>query len=175
MNRLLLVLGFLLGLTGYAFGQGASVTLNCPTGTTPAWAPCSTTYPLAVNTTPSTPPTSGGLTNYFIQPAASDNHANIKNGAGVVYHVSATNNSATINYLRLYNAATGFNGCGSATNLVAQWAIPASTSGAGIVVPISPYGITFSTGISICVTSGYATNDTTNATASAMSVNVGYN
>jgi hypothetical protein len=36
------------------------------------------------------------------------------------------------------------------------------------------YGMPFATGISICVTSGYATNDTTNATASAMSVNVGY-
>ena len=121
------------------------------------------------------PKTSGGLTMYFVQPGASDNHANIKNGAGQVYHISATNNSATVNYLRLYNAATGFNGCNSATNLVGQWAIPASTSGAGIVVADFGAGIAFSTGISICVSSGYATTDTTNATASAMSVNIGYN
>lgn len=119
------------------------------------------------------PGTAGGLSWYFVQPTASDNHVNIKNGAGQVYHVAATNNSATINYLRLYNAASGFNGCNSATNLVAQWAVPASTSGAGFVADIAQ-GITFATGISICVTSGYATNDTTNATASAMSVNVGY-
>ena len=117
--------------------------------------------------------TSGGLTAYFVQPTASDNHANIKNGAGQVYKVSVTNNSATVNYLRLYNAASGFNGCNSATNLMYQMAIPASTSGAGYSDSWE-FGMAFSTGISICVTSGYATNDTTNATASAMSVNVGY-
>ena len=119
------------------------------------------------------PATSGGLTWFLLQPAASDNHANIKNGAGQVYHIAVTNNSATMNYLRLYNAATGFNGCNSATNLVLQMLIPAATGGAGIIEDIG-MGIPFSTGISICVTSGYGTTDTTNATASAMSVNIGY-
>lgn len=120
----------------------------------------------------------GGATAYFVQPTASDNHANIKNGAGTVYSVTATNNSQTINYLRLYNAATGFNGCNSATNLVTQMMIPAgpaSAVGAGIAMTFGATGINFSTGISICVTSGYGTNDTTNATASAMSVTVSYN
>ncbi len=120
------------------------------------------------------PATSGGLTNYFVQPTAGDNHVVIKAGAGQVYSITATNNSATINYIRLYNATTGFNGCNSATNLVGQWLVPASTSGAGIVYALTQ-GIAFATGISICVTSGYATTDTTNATASAMSVNVAYN
>lgn len=129
------------------------------------------------NTTPwlvqAQPGTSGGLSWYNVEPAASDNHANIKNGAGVVYHVAVTNNSATVNYLRLYNAATGFNGCNSATNLIFSMIIPASTSGAGFVEDIA-MGITFSTGISICVTSGYGQTNTTNATASAIEVNVGY-
>ena len=119
------------------------------------------------------PTTAGGLSVYFVQPTASDNHANIKNGAGQVYKISVTNNSATVNYIRLYNAASGFNGCNSATNLVYQMAVPASTSGNGYSDSWE-LGMAFSTGISICVTSGYATNDTTNATASAMSVNVGY-
>lgn len=126
----------------------------------------------AVNDQP-TPVTSGGLTTFFLQPAASDNHTNVKNGAGQVYHVAVTNNSATINYLRFYNAASGFNGCNSATNLVYQLAIPANTSGAGFVEDIA-MGLVFSTGISICVTSGYATTDTTNATATAMSLLIGY-
>lgn len=120
-----------------------------------------------------TPAASGALTTFFLQPTASDNHANIKNGAGTVYHIRATNNSATINYLRLYNAATGFNGCNSATNLVTQIAVPASTSGAGFVDD-NAIGDAYSTGISICVTSGYATTDTTNATASAMSITISY-
>ena len=118
--------------------------------------------------------TSGGLTTLFFQPAASDNHTNLKNGAGQVYWVLAENNSATVNYLRFYNAASGFNGCNSATNLVTQIQIPANTAVGGINIQL-PYGIPFSTGISYCVTSGYATNDTTNATATAMSITIGYN
>ena len=126
----------------------------------------------AVNAQP-LPATTGGLSNYFVQPTASDNHVVIKAGAGQVYKIMVTNNSATVNYLRLYNATTGFNGCNSATNIVYQVAIPASTTVGGIS-DSWPLGMAFSTGISICVTSGYATTDTTNATASAMSVNVGY-
>lgn len=119
------------------------------------------------------PTTAGGLSTYFVQPTAGDNAANIKNGAGQVYKVSVTNNQATINYLRLYDAGSGFAGCNSATNLKYQMAIPGSTSGAGYSDSWD-MGMAFSTGISICVTSGYATNSTTAATASAMSVNVGY-
>lgn len=118
--------------------------------------------------------TAGGPTPFFLQPAASDNHTVVKAGAGQVYYVVVTNNSATVNYLRFYNATTGFNGCNSATNHVSQIAIPASTSVGGISVPFQ-YGLPFATGISICVTSGYALTDTTNATASAMSLTIGYN
>lgn len=135
-----------------------------------AGAPVSVTNPVFAALAPTT---SGGLSNYNIQPAASDNHAVIKAGAGQVYKIEAFNNSATVNYVRLYNATTGFNGCNSATNLVWQGIIPASTSGAGLSASWMP-GIAFATGISICVTSGYAQNDTTNATASALIVNVGY-
>lgn len=117
--------------------------------------------------------TSGGLSVYFVQPAASTNAATIKAGAGQVYKIDVTNNSATVNYIRLYDATTGFNGCNSATGLKWQMAIPASTTGAGFSSSWD-VGMAFATGISICVTSGYATNDTTNATASALSVNVGY-
>lgn len=131
------------------------------------------TTPGTTNAVQPIPGTAGGLSAYFVQPAASDNHVVIKAGAGQVYHISVTNISAVVNYLRLYNATTGFNGCNSATNLVGQWAIPANTSGGGFTVNFL-HGVAFATGISICVTSGYATTDTTNATASAMSVNVGY-
>jgi len=118
--------------------------------------------------------TAGGYSTFFLQPAASDNHATVKNGSGQVYHITAQNNSATINYLRLYNAGTGFNGCNSATNLVMQVQIPASTS-VGSFDASYTAGVPFGSGISICVTSGYATNDTTNATATAMSVTILYN
>ena len=130
------------------------------------------TNPFAINAP--LPTSTGGLTTYFLQPIAGDNHTNIKNGAGQVYWVIAENNSATVNYLRFYNVATGFNGCNSATGLVSQIQIPASTSVGGVNITL-PFGIAFSTGISICVTSGYATTDTTNATATAISLTIGYN
>lgn len=117
--------------------------------------------------------TTGGVSVYNVQPGASDNHANIKNGAGQVYKISVTNNSANVNYIRLYDAGTGFNGCNSATGIKYSNAIPASTSIGGILDQWD-VGMSFSTGISICVSSGYAQTDTTAATASAMNVNIGY-
>ena len=121
----------------------------------------------------SAPVTTGGLSTYFVQPTASDNHVVIKNGAGQVYYVMVFNNSATVNYVRLYDAGTGFNGCNSATGLITQMQVPASVSVGGAMIPIDA-GASFATGISICITSGYATTDVTNATASAMSITVGY-
>ena len=126
----------------------------------------------AVQATP-TVATTGGPSSFFVQPAASDNHTVIKNGAGQVYQVLVFNNSATVNYLRFYDAGTGFNGCNSATGIISQIQIPAATSVGGVSIPFG-FGMVFATGISICVTSGYATNDTTNATASAMSLTVLY-
>ena len=155
-----------------AAGSGAATNLVTVQGNASGTA-IPTTVSGTVATT-SAPSTSGGLSLYFVQPTASDNHANIKNGAGQVYKISITNNSATINYVRLYNAGTGFNGCNSATNIVYENAIPASSTTSGALLDFYPNGIAFATGISICVTSGYAQTDTTNATASAMNVNIGY-
>lgn len=149
--------------------QGTSTNITAVGGNA-----VTTTVPVSgtVSANPA-PATTGGLSVYNVQPTASDNHAVIKAGAGQVYSVEAYNNSTTVNYLRLYNATTGFNGCNSATNLVGQWIIPASATGAGVAKSYD-MGIAFATGISICVTSGYAQTDTTNATASALIVNIGY-
>jgi hypothetical protein len=116
------------------------------------------------------PTTSGGLSVYFLQPTASTNSNNIKNAAGQVYKIDVFNNSATVHYIRLYNTATTGT-CNSATNLVWQGIIPASTSGAGLSSSWD-LGMAFSSGVALCVTSGY--DGTGNATASALIVNVGY-
>lgn len=131
------------------------------------------TTPGTTNAVQQVPGTSGGLTVTTFEPGASDNHTNLKNGAGQVYSITAFNNSATINYLRLYNAASGFNGCNSATNLVAVYQIPGNTSGAGFIL-YNGIGIPFSTGISYCVVSAYGQSTTTSATASAIDINIGY-
>ncbi len=180
LSRIAERLTALLVATAVTIADGADVTQGAiadaayaGSGSTTVIGALKGIYAIAATSSTIVPTTTGGLSSYFLQPTASDNHANIKNGAGQVYRIVATNNSATINYLRLYDIASGFNGCGSATSLITQIAIPASTSGAGFV-DNNTMGITFATGISICVTSGYATNDTTNATASAMSVSIGY-
>jgi len=127
--------------------------------------------PFTVNTQPA-PAVTGGLTFVNAQPTASTNSTLVITGAHQVYHIVATNNSATINYLRLYNSASAPT-CSSASNLQAEIAIPASTSGAGFVEDISA-GMTFGAGISYCLTGGYATTDVTNATASAINLVIGY-
>ncbi len=145
-------------------------TATAQTGSTPGTVQTGTV--IAANTAP-VPAASGGLTTYFLQPTASTNSVNVKATAGQVYWVLAENNSATVNYLRFYNSASGPT-CSSATGLITQIQIPASTSVGGVNIPL-PFGIPFSTGIGICVTSGYATTDTTNATATAISLTIGYN
>jgi hypothetical protein len=115
---------------------------------------------------------SGGSTpNPPIYATASDNHAVIKNGAGTAYAVQTSNNSATANYLRLYDAGTGFNGCGSATGIIFAMEIPPSNSGFIANIGGAP-GVSFTNGLSICITSGFGNTDTTNATASAIIANV---
>ncbi len=118
------------------------------------------------------PVTSGGLSMYTANVTASDNHANIKNSAGQVYNISAYNNNAAANYIRLYNAASGFNACNSATNLVWSGIIPGATTGAGFNLDIAN-GVAFSTGISICVSGAFGNTDTTNAVTNT-SVNIGF-
>lgn len=167
-----------------AVTQATASNLNATvvgTGTFATQAAQSGTWTVQPGNTPNTSPwlvtetpaTSGGLSSYILEPAATDNHAVIKNGAGQVFHIATFNNSATINYMRLYNAGTGFNGCNSASNLIWEGHIPASTSDAGFVEPI-PEGLAFSTGISICVTGAYGQTNTTAATASAISVDIFY-
>lgn len=84
-----------------------------------------------------------------------------------LYAVEASNNGATIAYVKLYNAASGT--CGSGTPR-ARYMIPASTSMQWPVVN----GDAYPTGIVLCVTTGIADNDTSAPAASAYIVNVHY-
>lgn len=121
-----------------------------------------------------TPATTGGLSTYLVEAAASDNHAVIKNGAGQVYHISVTNKSGAIQYLRLYNLGTGFNGCNSATGIAREIEIPFQATNVGGYAEDISIGLAFSTGISICYTGAFGQTDTTAATASASAINIDY-
>lgn len=94
----------------------------------------------------------------------------VKASAGQIGKIVAFNNSATIAYLKIYNATSAT--CGSGTP-VDRILIPASTSGAGVSIP-DAVGDAYSTGITYCVTTGYADNDTTAPAANAYVVNIHY-
>jgi hypothetical protein len=120
--------------------------------------------------------TAGGVSAYHKIAAASDNHTVIKNGAGQVYGVDAVAAGTTIQYIRLYDAGTGFNGCNSATGLIWGQQVPAPAAAAGVgggYVRIFPDGLSFSAGISICITGAVSDTDTTNAATTTV-VNVSY-
>jgi len=117
--------------------------------------------------------TSGGATSYVFEVAASDNHQTVKNGAGQLYTLQAFSVHTAAQFIRLYDAGTGFNGCNSATGLIWQGLIPASATGAGFVAEF-PVGRAFATGLSVCVTGAFGNTNTTAATASVASVNIGY-
>jgi hypothetical protein len=87
-----------------------------------------------------------------------------------IYNVSAFNNSATIAYVKLYNAASAT--CGSGTP---QWRgmIPSSASGAGFSM-VDVNGDSYSLGGWICVTTGQADNDTGAPAATTYIINVHY-
>lgn len=115
-----------------------------------------------------------GLLTYNVIAGASDNHVVIKAGRGTVYQVSARNTTAaTLAYVRLYNATTGFDGCASATGMIGYWVIPASSLGGGFEHSI-PLGDAYPLGIAICITGGAGFTDTTAAPASGVSVKVSY-
>lgn len=100
-------------------------------------------------------------TTHYLTSAASTNSTNVKASAGNLYSIIAVNTTATLYYLRLYNASSAPT-CSSATNFVNTIPIPAATTGAGIVAPMH-VGQAFATGISYCLTGGGSSTDNTNA------------
>ena len=93
----------------------------------------------------------------------------IKTSGGTVFKVEGFNNSATLAYIKLYNTATAT--CGSGTPYL-RFLIPAAAN--GVLIADNSNGAAFVAGIQLCVTTGYADNDTGAPAASAYIVNVYY-
>jgi hypothetical protein len=118
------------------------------------------------------PFTSGGLSVLRAQVAANTTSVAVKASAGQLYGIEAFNNSSTIAYIKLYNAAQGSTTCGAGTP-VYQGMIPAAAAG-GNYVSMNVYGLPFGTAITACVTTGFADNDTTAPAASTYVINYFY-
>lgn len=127
-----------------------------------------------------------GLSSAFAQPFIADSQISlssnlvaanttavvIKATSGTVYSIDAFNNSTTLAYIKLYNTPTAT--CGSGTPY-ARYMIPygASSSGGGFNVS-NINGDAYFSGITMCVTTGIADNDTGAPAASTYIVNVHY-
>lgn len=153
------------GMTGITVANATASLLSATvTGTVTALV--SGTVPVNVN-----PQTSGGLLKSSTVCTATNNTTLVKGGAGQLYHYSATNNTATVAYLKFYDATTAIAGSGTP---VWRVAIPGSSSGGGGIVEEITNGLVFSNGIAFVTTGGIADADTSVVTAGALLVNVGY-
>jgi hypothetical protein len=97
----------------------------------------------------------------YLISAASTNSTNCKASAGNLYGIRMINTTATLYYLRLYNASSAPT-CSSATGFIESIPVPASTSGAGFTWTPT-YPINYGTGIGFCFTGGSSSTDNTNA------------
>lgn len=112
-----------------------------------------------------------GWTPHRLVSAGSTNATSVKAAAGQVGFIYAVNLNAAVRYLKLYNKASAPT-VGTDTP-IATLAIPASTTGAGFMLPI-PDGVNFSTGIAYATTTGVADSDTGAVAANEILLFLGY-
>lgn len=93
----------------------------------------------------------------------------IKASGGTVFKIEGFNNGATLAYIKLYNTAGAT--CGSGTPY-ARYLIPAAAN--GVLSASNSNGDAYLNGIYLCVTTGYADNDTSAPAATTYIVNIHY-
>lgn len=103
--------------------------------------------------------------------AATTNATSVKASAGAVGFIYAVNLNAAVRYLKLYNKASAPTVGTDAP--IATLPIPASTTGAGFMIPI-PNGVAFTTGIALALTTGYLDTDTAAVAAGEIFLFGGY-
>ncbi|MDB5160331.1 MAG: hypothetical protein JWO99_594 [Candidatus Saccharibacteria bacterium] len=113
--------------------------------------------------------TTGGATGFTLISAATTNATFVKASAGVLYMLTATNNSATVAFLKMYNKASAPT-VGTDTPVM-TFMIPPN---GGVMVPIPPTGITFSTGIAYALTGLATLADTTAVSLAQIQLNGAY-
>ena len=120
----------------------------------------------------------GGTTGSAIVTTASTNGTIVNAAATGLYGITAisTSTTATVSYLRLYNAVAPPSACG-ATGFVRSYPIPSATAAGqvgGFVIPFTvPDTGSFTTGLSYCVTGGGTSSDNTAALA-GIYINIEY-
>jgi hypothetical protein len=114
----------------------------------------------------------GGYTTGHLVSAATMNATSIKASAGTIGYLTASNVNAAARYLKLYDKASAPT---VGTDVpVATFIIPGNTAGAGTNIPLSTYGMLFSTGIAFALTVEATDAGSTGVAASEIVVNYGY-
>jgi hypothetical protein len=114
----------------------------------------------------------GGATGGKLVSAASTNATNIKNAAGKLLMLTASNVNAAARYLKVYNTSAAPT---VGTDVpVHTFIIPGNTAGAGTNIPIPATGINLATGISIALTTEATDAGTTGVAANEIVVNYAY-
>lgn len=116
--------------------------------------------------------TNGGATPFRLLSAATTNATSLKASAGKLMSLYVCNLNAAVRYLKFYNKASAPT-VGTDTPVL-TYPIPASTTGAGVVVHLPPDGIAFGTGIAYATTTGVADADTGAVAANEVIVNGSY-
>ena len=129
------------------------------------------TTPGTTNAVQTIPGTSGGTLTSSNIIANNTTAIVVKASPGQVYGYEAFNNSATIAYLKVYDTTSLTAGVGTPA---ARHMIPGATSGGAGFTIVSANGRTYSTGITLVVTTGIADNDVGIPAASTYIVNVHY-
>lgn len=115
------------------------------------------------------PSTNSGATTFTLVSAATTNATSVKASAGTLLMLSATNNSATVAFLKLYNKASAPT-VGTDTPVL-TFMLPAN-GGTNVAIPAT--GLNFSTGIAYALTALATTADTTAVALSQVQVNGAY-
>ena len=97
----------------------------------------------------------------------------VKASGGSLYSIIVSNSGATAAYLKLYNSTQPNTTCGTNTP-VARILIPGVAAGGWTTSVTWNFGMAFTTGITYCVTTGIADNDTTAPAATTFIVNANY-
>ena len=113
--------------------------------------------------------TTGGATTFTLVSAATTNATSVKTSAGTLLMLVATNNGASVAFLKLYNKASAPT-VGTDTPVMTIM-LPAS---GGVALPIPAAGLAFSTGIAYALTGAATTADTTAVALSQIQVNGAY-
>lgn len=114
----------------------------------------------------------GGLTYFNLLAPATPAKSAVKASAGQIGFLHVVNLSATLVYVKVFDLASASVTLGT-TAASFQFAVPASTTGAGFTVAI-PQGLSLLTALTVAVTGGISLTDNTAISANSVNLAMGY-